>query len=201
MTSDQRYRADPDAGMLWADWRIHLYGGNADAELTVFPGILHSVIYLWRAGCLIPQAVWACSFFKCRNVRHLFSPVPEWKKVPMPQSNTEIRGTSSVPKYFGTGLRCRLLEYRCRRHRPRCRWPAMQNSKQWWPNVQIFQLQSFKNRSKNKNKNKIYTKALCPFYEELKTSILKYFTIIHYLKNSTGKQNLNIVYYIPDDRV
>jgi hypothetical protein len=44
-------------------------------------------------------------------------------------SGTEIRvpqvQVPPVPECYGTGLRCRMPEFRCRRHRPRCRCPAM----------------------------------------------------------------------------
>ncbi len=41
------------------------------------------------------------------------------------QSGTGIRGPSPVPECSSTGLRYRKPEFRCRRHRPRCRCPAM----------------------------------------------------------------------------
>jgi hypothetical protein len=61
---------------------------------------------------------------ECRTVLHPVSPVPEWTNIPS-QSGTGIRGTSPVPKCPGTGLRYRKLECLCRRHRPRCRCPAL----------------------------------------------------------------------------
>ncbi len=41
------------------------------------------------------------------------------------QSGSGKRGPSPVPECSGTGLRYRMPERRCRRHRPRCRCPAM----------------------------------------------------------------------------
>jgi hypothetical protein len=56
-------------------------------------------------------------FFKCRTVWHPVSPVTERTEMPMPEPvRYRNKGTQS-----GTGLRSRMLEYRCWPHRPRCR--------------------------------------------------------------------------------
>ncbi len=77
-------------------------------------------------------AAWTCRvypFFKFRNVglscilsvRYR----NELKCRCWDQFGTGIRGPSPVPKCCGTGLRYRMPECRCRRHRPRSRCPAM----------------------------------------------------------------------------
>jgi hypothetical protein len=48
------------------------------------------------------------------------------------QSRIGIRGPSPVPGCPGTGLRYRVPECRCRRHRPRFRCPAMLDSMITW---------------------------------------------------------------------
>ncbi len=109
-----------------------------------------------RAGCIhfhsqqYGRAV--CSthtvypFFKCRNVglsgiqsvrcrneqkcgyrKQSSTGIRGPSPVPEKQSSTGIRGPSPVPEWSGTGLRYRMPECRCRRHRPRCRCPAMVN--------------------------------------------------------------------------
>ncbi len=60
-----------------------------------------------------------CIIFEYQNwsVRHLVSPVPEWKEVPMPEP---------VPECSGTGLRLGMPECLYWRHRPRCQGPTME---------------------------------------------------------------------------
>jgi hypothetical protein len=58
---------------------------------------------------------------ECRTVRHPFSPVPEQTKMPTPDPfRCRKKGTQS-----GTGLKDRIAECQCRRHRPRCRCSAV----------------------------------------------------------------------------
>ncbi len=93
-----------------------------------------SVDVHWVMG--IPFTTTNNSFFKCRNVR--LSGIQsvryrnEQKFRCRHQFVTKIRGPSPVPECSGTGLRYKIRECRCRRHRPRCRCPAMMKTTVKW---------------------------------------------------------------------
>ncbi len=91
-------------------------------------------------------AAWTCRvypFFKCRNVG--LSGIQsvrlryrnERKCRCRNQSGTGIMGPSPVPVCSGPGLRYRIPECRCRRHRPRYRCPAMTNTNKLLPFIYI----------------------------------------------------------------
>ncbi len=61
-----------------------------------------------------------------RTGRHPVDPVPEWTKIQIPKPvRYRNKGPSPVPECSDTGLRCRMPEWRCRWHGPRCQCPAM----------------------------------------------------------------------------
>jgi hypothetical protein len=86
-------------------------------------------VYQFRHALGIPFITTNNSFFKCQNVGLCGIPSVRYRNKQKircrTQSGTGIRGPSPVPEYSGTCLRYRMLECRCRRHRPQCRCPAM----------------------------------------------------------------------------
>jgi hypothetical protein len=87
---------------------------------------------LCRICAFLSTAVWTCRvypFFKCRNVRLSGSQSVRYQNEQKCRcqnlSGARKRGHSSLLECSSTGLRYRMRECWCRRHRSRCRCPVM----------------------------------------------------------------------------
>jgi hypothetical protein len=99
------------------------------------PTFKYSILYISSMNlqgiCLHTTSLYTCRLFLfppsySSDFRHLIFPVPDWKKCQCwNQPDNGIRKSSAVTECSVTGLSCWMPEWRCRRHRPRYRCPAM----------------------------------------------------------------------------
>ncbi len=99
------------------------------ANLSSYPTIseLLNTSSMSFSALSLPYFILFLKMLECRTVRHLVTPVPEWKKGRgRYQSGTRIRGPSPVPEGSGTGSPVQEWDFWCRIWSVfvlYCKWP------------------------------------------------------------------------------
>jgi hypothetical protein len=107
---------------------LHMGFQRPLARITPSATVYERAELFFSTTCSLDVYVSHFKMPECRTVGHPVSPVPEWTKMPTPDPSGT--GISKPVRYRtpiapASGLREWMPECRCRRHRPRCRCPAI----------------------------------------------------------------------------